>query len=202
MVLGFLLSYLIVLVLPVLSGSILYAMAARTMQAQTDRANLVRLRDTESVASQQLGTMIAFVDRMAMNRDITGLGTMATRRLNSTDILRIKESAEAVRQYDNTNPLIAEYYIHYNRSDVTLSSTDAFLDFSRFYGTYFQWNEMNAAEWNAFASGQRHDKDIFPAAKALVKSGPTVKTGNPMQGHAFGQNGFAGIRLSDRDSWT
>lgn len=180
MVLGFLLSYLIVLVLPVLSGSILYAMAARAMQTQTDRANLVRLRDTESVASQQLGTMIAFVDRMAMNQDITGLGTMATRRLNSTDILRIKESAEAVRQYDNTNPLIAEYYIHYNRSDVTLSSTDAFLDFPRFYGTYFQWNEMNAAQWNAFASEQRHDKDIYPAAKALVKSGPSVKTGNPM----------------------
>jgi two-component system, response regulator YesN len=179
-VLGFLLSYLIVLVLPTVTGSILYVMAARNMQAQTDRANLVRLRDTESVASQQLGTMITFMDRMAMNRDITSLGTMATRRKNSTDILRIKESAEAVRLYSNTNPLIAEYYIHYNRSDVTLSSTDAFLDFSRFYGTYFKWNNMDAEQWSAFASKQRHDKDFYPAAEVLVKSGPTVKTGQSM----------------------
>ncbi len=179
-VLGFLLSYLIVLVLPTVSGSILYVMAARNMQAQTDRANLVRLRDTESVASQQLGTMITFMDRMAMNQDITSLGTMATRRLNSTDILRIKESAEAVRRYSNTNPLIAEYYIHYNRSDITLSSTDAFLDFSRFYGTYFKWDNMDSEQWRAFAAELRHDKDFYPAAEVLVKSGPTVKTGQSM----------------------
>ena len=180
LVLGFLLSYLVVLVLPAVSGCILYAMATRAMQNQADRANLIRLHDTESIASQQISTMISFVDRMAMNQDISSLGTMSTRRQNSTDILRIKESAEAVRRYNNTNPLITEYYIHYNRSDITLSSSDAFLDFSRFYGSYFQWGDMTQEEWNRFASEARHDRRLYPARETLLKSGPTAKVGKSL----------------------
>lgn len=177
---GFLLSYLLVLVLPTLTGVALYLLASQTLQDQTDKTNLIRLHDAESITRQQISTMISFVDRMAMNHDVTILGTMDPRRQNTTDILRVKEAAEAVRRYNDTNPLIEEYYIHYNRNDITISSTDAFLDFNRFYGTYFQWGDMDAAEWTAFAAQNRHERQLYPARAIMKKSGETEENGRAL----------------------
>ncbi len=163
---GFLLSYTLVLLLPVLIGGIIYREMITVVKAQEIESALAFLEKTENVISSSL----IEIDRMS----VALAGDPYVRRfallekpLEGPSLYSAFELVRHLDSHDVGSPFVDSFYVYFRNSDRVVMM-DTSYEASRFYESYFGYDELSYSEWRELFLEAAHDKNILPSKPVTV----------------------------------
>lgn len=159
---GFLLSYILVMILPMFSGVIFYFYSYSLMRENVNHTVATRLSDSASISEAQILRYFSQIESLANDKDVTSLLRMPALRRGSSEISDVFNAINRMNQPLRGDLSVFEYYVYFKDIDVTLSSRTAFLDSRLYYNNFFKWANMTYDQWYDFSADQRHDKRIYP----------------------------------------
>lgn len=165
---NFLLSYLIVLLIPLIIGIIAYNEALKAVEQDAWEANLSSLQQCRSILDGRLAEVDQVVTQMAFNPKIRALANADSPYEDATNIINIKDAQESIIPYRYTNNFVKDIYIYLNKSNIVISPYYTYLSQTQFYNDYFKYGDMNIKQWTDKILNVRHIKDFYPSTAVIT----------------------------------
>jgi AraC-like DNA-binding protein len=167
---GFFISYIIVLFIPIAMGGIIYdrSISALTEQnAKYDNAMLVQLRDTLDGRIDEMNQMIAEV---SLNNAVKSF-LYVSNPSNSFDRYNTVQLIKDLAAYKNVSNSIDDFYIYFSASDVILTP-DGKYDPEMFYGVRYCYENLGLDYWHENVLRKRFIKSdfIYPTMQSSSNS--------------------------------
>jgi len=165
---GFLLSYIIILLLPLIIGSIVYKETLRIVEEDARQTNLSLLEQSKDVLDKNLADVNALVIQLAMNSQVNELVNL-NRELKNTDTYKVMSVSKDLKPYLVANSFIKTFYIYIKRPNIILSPNAAYLKPDFFYGKSFKYIEEEIFANHEKLLEKRFDKSCFPAMPIIIE---------------------------------
>lgn len=154
-----LISYISVLLVPVMISAILYAAAWHVVESEINRANESMLRQMEQAIDGNLAGIERLSLEISLNRRVAGF-INAQQPLTDSDYYDLVSIAGDLRVYQVANDFIEQIYVYYKNSDTVLSAREH-IDSRTLYGKLRVKDETSYEEWKAFFS-KRYIQEYVP----------------------------------------
>ncbi|WP_026021223.1 cache domain-containing protein [Paenibacillus senegalensis] len=113
-------SYIILLLLPALIGSVLYTQVAKHMVENANRTNLGMLEQVKRIMDSRLGEIDAMTVQIGLNPRLAWLlNNMGEDPLD--DQMRVIEFMRDLRSFRNVNTFMNDFYIYLRNSDTVIT---------------------------------------------------------------------------------
>ncbi|AEE96866.1 transcriptional regulator, AraC family [Mahella australiensis 50-1 BON] len=167
---GFFISYIIILFIPITTGSIIYnrAISALTEQnAKYDNAMLLQLRDTLDGRIDQMNQIITEV---SLNNAVKGF-LYVSNPSNSFDRYNAVQLIKDLAAYKNVSNSIDDFYVYFSASDVILTP-DGKYDPEMFYRVGYCYQNLGPDYWYDNVLKKRFVKSdfIYPTMQSSSNS--------------------------------
>lgn len=164
---GFLTSYLVILILPLIIGGLLHRETLKIVERDAKETNLSILEQSRDVIDKSLMEVDALAMQLAMNSEVTGWLNL-NRELESRDINKIRNTSLNLKSYLVANSFIDTFYIYIKKPGIVLSPKASYINRDFFYGQSFTYAEMEETEWYEEILDRRHDKKFFPKQPVTI----------------------------------
>ncbi|MDF2814513.1 MAG: hypothetical protein K0Q81_713 [Paenibacillus sp.] len=165
-----LVSYISVLLVPIIISGIIYAAAWHVVETEINRTNESLLRQMEQAIDNSLGGLERLSVEIALSKRVAGF-INAAQPLTDNDYYELFSIANDLRVYKVANDYLEQIYIYYKNSDVVLSTRERMN--SRSLHQYVRQKEdMSYEEWKAFFD-KRYIQEYAPVE--LWEDGKPVK---------------------------
>ncbi|WP_010497690.1 helix-turn-helix domain-containing protein [Paenibacillus elgii] len=154
-----LISYISVLLVPIMISAILYAATWHVVESEINRANESMLRQMEQAIDGNLAGIERLSLEIALNRRVAGF-INAQQPLTDSDYYDLVSIAGDLRVYQVANDFIEQIYIYYKNSDTVLSARDH-IDSRTLYGRLREKDGTSYEEWKAFFD-KRYIREYVP----------------------------------------
>lgn len=144
---SWLLSYILILLIPIAFTGIVYFITVRTIEQETNRANLALLKQVQLTMDNILKDAERLTFNIAFNPSIQALTTSQEPNWNGRQY-EVSEIVKEFRRMNISNGYINDFYVYFRNMDSVVSSTTASrssLMYSILYNDimhYEQWVEM------------------------------------------------------------
>ncbi len=159
---SFLLSYLLILLLPIIIGSLVYKEALRLVEEDAEELNMSILKQSRDILDHQLANISSTATQIAYLSKVRNMLTMDENIKIKTPHI-ITETWKEVQYYNLTNKFINNIYIYFSNPDVIIDSNTSYIDMSRFYDSFFKFGDMDYEQWKNEILNKHHQKNILPA---------------------------------------
>lgn len=164
---GFLMSYIIMLILPLIVGSLLYKETLKIVKEDAKETNLSILEQSREVIEKSLTEVDALVMQLAMNTEINSLVNL-NRELEGRDINKVVTVTSSLKPYVVANKFINTFHIYIKKPNIVLTSNASYINKKFFYGQAFKYSGMEESEWDSTILDKRYDKAIFPETPVII----------------------------------
>lgn len=161
------LSSLMVLILPLLGLFFAYQTSSQVIEEQTYQANLNLLTHTRDVLDSSLTEMDSLSARLLMDARINRLSRM-TRRLTRGEIYRLREAWLGLSQYTLVSNYLTDLFIILQGSNTVLTPSAPYIDIENFYRHFFQYEDLDYAQWSQMLFGTHHKREWLPVAQVRL----------------------------------
>ena len=139
-------SYLSILVIPLIISSYVYTQSVRYIEDETNRAHLASLQQLQQTMDSRLGDIQKLSILVSLNEKVNGLmntkGSLESyHRYSMIDI--IKE----FKTYNVANAFISDFYVYFKHNDFILSSVGLFEAKEYFDRYYQQYEGLSFEQW-------------------------------------------------------
>lgn len=157
----FLVSYLIILMLPNLSGYFSYRVAVKEAHASSVENSLLSLKQIIRVMDTRMTEVNAFASQLAINRELVAL---MTEKASTPDdkVYELWKAARNMSTFSQTNDYLSNFYLYLSNYDVILSPNSVYYRPDHFYEIY-GYDGLSLTEWREGILQQRHERDIMPS---------------------------------------
>ncbi|UUZ89923.1 cache domain-containing protein [Paenibacillus sp. P25] len=161
-VMTWLISYLSVLLVPVLIGGSIYWEALRIVGNEINRSNEAPLIQIKETADNRLRDLDTLGYQVSMNQRVLDF-INAGEQLTDDDHYQILNIAKDLSVYKLANQYIDQVYVYYKNSDLVLSD-QGWVKSKSLYEQYRPGKDTGFEEWKAFYN-QKYVKGYFPVVK-------------------------------------
>ncbi|WP_246362913.1 helix-turn-helix domain-containing protein [Paenibacillus alba] len=143
-----LVSYLSVLLIPIMISGILYAAGWHVVESEVNRANTSALKQMEQAIDNSLRGIERISLEIALNKSVTGF-INTSKPLTDNDYYELISIASDLRLYQTANDFIEQIYIYYRNSDTVISTRDR-TNSRMLYEKTREQETMSYEEWAKF----------------------------------------------------
>ncbi len=167
LVVRFLVSYLIILLIPVFIGTMVYQEAIRIVESDVKTANLSTLGQCRDIMDQQLTA----IDLM---KSQIGLSPQLNLSLKNNGIKQLefyyemRKLMDDLRPYSLSSDIVDCFFIYMKEPNYIISPVIAY-DADFFFGNVFKYNQMTQKQWETELSNY-YSGFVLPTSKAILES--------------------------------
>lgn len=163
----FLLSYLLILIIPISIGSVVYTEAIRTVEEDARNFNRSILQQTKDILDARFKEIDIVVKELSHNDRVISLMNMNRISSGSPDYFKVWDLMRYMMKYKLTNEFISEFFILY-RNDLAISSGNAIPNFSYFYGKSFKYANMDYEQWEEMIWSRYHRNEYYSSENIFI----------------------------------
>lgn len=161
-VIGFFLkSYLVILLLPVLFGSIVVIKSGRIVLEDTISINQRILEQAQTALDRTQTTVDELIAQISYNPRLSAILHRDSLGLN--EVYSVREAQRELSTHFVLSDFIQEVFLWSGATGILLTTETTFLDASRFYHPFYSFPDTQYGEWSGYFSSKRHNKLWMPA---------------------------------------
>ncbi|WP_308634035.1 helix-turn-helix transcriptional regulator [Paenibacillus silvisoli] len=167
----FLISYIVILLIPNLAGYMSYRTAISVTQSVSIENSVTQLQKSQQMFERRMAEVEGFTRQLALNEDLNVLMNeqRAGDKVNVYDIWKVMKE---VMVFSQTNDFLKNYYIYLRNYNVVLTPGSAYFRPEHYYENA-HYTEMTFDQWKTEVLGKTHSREILPI-KPLVMDRSTT----------------------------
>lgn len=163
----FLISYLIILIIPSLAGYMSYRTSISVTESTSIENSLTQLQKTEEILEHRMAEVEGFTRQLALNQDLNVLMNEVSEG-DRTNVYGIWKTMKDVLALNQTNDFLQDFYIYLDNYNVILTPGSAYFRPEHYYET-FHYNDMTLEEWRSTILKKAHRSEIKPLTPFMSK---------------------------------
>lgn len=156
----FLISYIIILIIPILAGFLSYRTSISVTQSISIDNIVTQLQKSQEILDRRIAEVEGFTKQMALNRDLDNLINEPATDGNP-NTYGIKKITELLTDFNQTNDFLQKFYIYLKNSNVILTPGAAYFRPEHYYQTSY-YNNLTLDQWKQSILGKAHNREIMP----------------------------------------
>ncbi|MHA7966556.1 helix-turn-helix domain-containing protein [Paenibacillus sp. CAU 1782] len=141
-------SYILVLIIPLLIGSFVYKEAVKTVREDAIRNNDSLLEQTKQMMDVRLDEVDAISKQLSMDDRLITLMNIKQIDSGSKDYYKIYDYVTKTSKFSLTNNFIQDYFVYFKDNQWLVSSDRAYPNMEAFYVKNFTLGDMAISEFN------------------------------------------------------
>ncbi|OAS22053.1 helix-turn-helix domain-containing protein [Paenibacillus oryzisoli] len=164
----FLISYIIILVIPSIAGYMSYRTAIAVTQSVSIENNVTQLRKSQDILERRMAEVEGFTRQLALNQELNVLMNEKgmDEKVNLYGIWKVNNDIKA---WSQTNDFLQQFFIYLNNYNVLLTPASSYFQPERYYQS-FHYKDLAPDEWKRTLLEQTHNREIIPL-KPFVTNG-------------------------------
>ncbi|WP_310226456.1 helix-turn-helix domain-containing protein [Paenibacillus qinlingensis] len=167
---NWLISYMSVLLVPILISGIIYTATWHVIESEVNRANESLLKQIEQAIDSNLAGIERLSVEMALSKRLAGFITVS-KPLKDEQYYDVVEIVDDLRKYKVANDYIDQIYVYYKNSDTVVSTRDH-INSRQLYDRVRTREDMSYEEWQA-TFDKRYIQEYSPVT--IREDGQAVK---------------------------
>ncbi|MFA6504446.1 MAG: helix-turn-helix domain-containing protein [Treponemataceae bacterium] len=156
-------SYLVVLVVPLLSGSLSYFLSKNAIEEELFRANAAILEQAQIYIDKQMEQKDLLLSGVSLNPLL--INFLSKRApISEDDHFALYNIAKSLSVLRNTYSFISDFYIYFLNSDLILTPSAVYTP-RMFYDYAYGHNDFSYEEWYEKILKGTHRNELLPSAK-------------------------------------
>lgn len=160
--LKFMLSYVVVLLIPLLIGIFAYSESFNMIAEDAHESNLSMLEQSKITIDGRLAEVNAMIDQLALSATVDSMLSMANPLVDGSTVFNIIDMQSDLVSYKATNEFIYSFYIYSNKGDIVFSPETSYIRIPYFYDQIFKYGDMTFSEWKEQILDKNHQKTYLP----------------------------------------
>ncbi|MCV9888678.1 helix-turn-helix domain-containing protein [Metabacillus halosaccharovorans] len=155
----FLLSYVIILLFPLITGFISYQVSIDVAKTSSIDTSKLILNKSKDILESRIMEIERFTRQIALedfNQHLT-----ARTEPNAIDIYSLRETSRFVSKYTHSNDFLEDFYIYLKNYDAVLKEGAVFFRVDHFYETY-HYNDLSFDQWKKTILHGNYQGEILP----------------------------------------
>ncbi|TYP79099.1 helix-turn-helix domain-containing protein [Paenibacillus methanolicus] len=157
---SFLISYIIILIIPSLAGYMSYRTSIAVTQSVSIENSLTLLQKSQQMLERRMAEVEGFTRQLALNQDLYVLMNEKTDP-GEGNVYGIWKIMKEVMVYGQTNDFLQNYYIYLRNANVVLTPGSAYFRPEHYYEKS-HYRDMSLQEWQSSILGRTHSREILP----------------------------------------
>ena len=170
---GFLLSYILILILPFAFGSFVYYKALGIIEEDTEAACIFMLKQSNTIISNYLKELDKTVISMALDSNINAISYMNQPEYGSSDVYYVAKTQQQLRSFNPSSSFNSSLYIYMKQSDMVMTQFDTNFGIKDYYSNNFNGYNLSFNTWNKRVLDTNHQRNI-DFANTLVSDGTST----------------------------
>jgi len=166
----FIVSYIIVLLIPMIIGSIVYNEALRIITDHSIESSAFMLEKSKIIIENFLDNVRKKVTGMCLNNKLRNLMYLEKQDYGSSDVLLFKEVQRELRSFDMSGAFEADYYVVLNNSDAVIGRDAIYMDIEQFYKNFFYYDVLDFEEWKKNYIDVYHENVLLSEMTVVTQS--------------------------------
>lgn len=167
----FLISYLIILVIPSIAGFVSYRTSINVTQSVSIENGVTLLERSKEILERRMAEVEGFTRQLALNPDLNRLMN-EKKKDGQVNVYGIWNLTRQVMPFSQTNDFLQNYFIYLNNYDVIVSQGYAYFRPEHYYQN-FRYNDLTLEEWKKTVLEQTHRSEIKPLSAFINKTKQT-----------------------------
>jgi len=159
-VIRFLLSYMLILLIPLLIASFTYKGLVDILESNAIEANQTTLEQAKSVLDSRFKEINNIISHVGINSRIKTL--LYSKAPIEKIIWDVKEAQEYLSPYIITNSYIFNFIMYFKNSNIILSPYTSYIRLDIFYDKLFQYGELSNPDFYDTLLNRYHSRKVFP----------------------------------------
>ncbi len=167
LVIRFLISYLIILLIPVFIGTLVYREAIKIVESDVETSNLSMLGQCRDIMDQQLAAIDIMKNQIGLSPQLyLSLRNSGTKQLNF--YYEMRKLMDQLRPYTLSGNIVDDFFIYMKNPNYIISPVMAY-DADFFFQKVFKYGKMSQEQWLT-ELGRYHSGTVLPTSKAVLES--------------------------------
>lgn len=194
----FLVSYVLILVVPLGIGSVAYMKAGRIVEQESTRYNMAMLQQVRQVIDSQLTDMKQLAIEIAYNPSVQAMLTSGAEDEGQGQVV-IKTLNDLFR-YKTMNQFIYDFYVYFAKSDTIISPNGQWKP-SFFYNGLYRYEDISYNDWYNYLKRQDGFCGYIPLKTVKVGKWPEniITYVQPIMWHSNTYSGNLFVLINERN---
>lgn len=167
----FLISYLIILIIPSIAGYVSYRTSISVTQSISIENSVTQLQRSQEILERRMVEVEGFTRQLALNPDLNKLMN-EKKNGNEVNVYGIWSMLKQVTPFSQTNDFLQNYFIYLNNYDVIFTQGSAYFRPEHYYQN-FRYTDLTLEEWKAEVLDKTHRSEIMPLSSFMSNSKQT-----------------------------
>lgn len=156
----FTISYLLLMLIPLLIGITAYSIALRNAEDQLIRTNELALERASSEIESSIKEAETFVSSLSMNDELAQVFSSEEHRPSS-----LQQIISGLPEFTDTYRLVQRYFIYVPDTQLIVDNRNAYLQLRKYYATTFHYGDMSQDEFEEQVLEGRSYSALLPVTE-------------------------------------
>lgn len=170
---NFLISYIVILIIPSLAGYMSYRTSIAVTQSISIENSVTQLQKSQQMLERRMAEVEGFTRQLALNQDLYVL--MNEKKRSGSDdgnVYGIWKIMKEVMVFSQTNDFLKNYYIYLRNYNVVLTPGSAYFRPEHYYDSA-HYTKMNMQQWKSMIMDKTHSREVMPLMPFSLNGSPT-----------------------------
>lgn len=164
----FLISYIVILLIPSIAGYMSYRTSISVTQTLAIENSETQLQKSKEILERRMAEVEGFTRQLAINQDLNILMNEKNAG-DKANVYGIWKMLRDLLPFGQTNDFLEHFFIYLNNYNVILTPGSAYFRPEHYYEN-FHYGDLTLAEWKQSVLGQTHRSEIMPL-RPFVRNG-------------------------------
>lgn len=155
----FLVSYLVILILPSVAGYLSYRTSISVAKSISIENSVSELQKSKEILEQRIEEVKGFTRQLALNQNLIGL--MSEKKPDGQEVYGIWRLMKDLTGFSQTNDFLQNFYIYLNNCDVLVMPGTTYYRADLYYESFHYLN-VPFGEWKRTVLERKHSDEITP----------------------------------------
>lgn len=173
---GFLLSYILILILPFAFGSFVYIKALVIIEKDAKDARIFMLKQSSTIIDNYLKDLDKTVVSMSLNSKLKTLMYMNQPEYGSSDVYYLSLTQKELKTFSSSSTFESDIYIFLNQGDLVLTRAEVNYGIQEFFVNNFTDYNISYEMWKQKILDTIHNREINPEDTLIYKENSDQKS--------------------------
>ncbi|MEK3701503.1 helix-turn-helix domain-containing protein [Paenibacillus sp. FSL R10-2199] len=164
----FLISYLVILIIPSIGGYMSYHTSISVTQSISIENSVTQLEKSQEILERRMAEVEGLTRQLAINQE---LNVLMNEQGRETNVFGIWRAMRNVLTFGQTNDFLQDYYIYLANYDLVLTAGSSYRP-DHYYEIY-HYKDLPLEEWKKEILDRTHRSEIKPLSAFVSKGTPT-----------------------------
>ncbi len=159
----FLISYLLFLLIPIVSSVLIYMSTAEMVESDTIQSNKQFLEDSIEILDKELANVDYSINRLIMNNDVNTFLNTKTPSSGSPDFFKVLRASYEIHSYSINTDFIKELLVYSRANNFIITTERVHTEIENDYNYFFRFGDFSYEQWNEEILNAYHHYSFLPA---------------------------------------